>query len=107
MSTGGFELAEWSPFMKLMKRILIFTSCLTIRNNLTSAVIISVSFEPVVAEALVRPRTVGDARGVGVAQRLVVALHCADVDGKANLATAAKVQLIANNILSESLFTFT
>ena len=74
---------------------------------LTSAVVVPVSFEPIVAEALVRPRTVGDAGGVGVAQRLVGALFCADVDWNANLATDAKVDLIDDNILSESIFAFT
>ena len=74
--------------------------------QLTSAVIVAVSFEPIVAEAVVRPRTVGDAGGVGVAQ-LYIVLLCADVDGNADLAAAAKVDLVADDITSESVLAFT
>ena len=76
-------------------------------TNLTSAVVISVSLEPVVAEALVRPRTVRDARGIGVAQRFDGTPLSADVDGNADIPTETKVLLIADNILSVSFFTFT
>ena len=64
----------------------------------------SVPFEALVAEAVVRARAGGRASGVGVAQ---LPLLRADVDGDADLATGAKVDLVADDIFLEPVFALT
>ena len=73
---------------------------------LLTRAIMSVPFEALVAETVVRARAGGYASGVGVAERLL-ALLCADVDWDADLATGAKVDLVGDDIFPEPVFALT
>ena len=78
----------------------------THKYMLLTRAIMSVPFEALVAEAVVRARAGGYASGVGVTELLVLVLR-ADVDGDADLATSAKVHLVGDDILAEPVFAFT
>ena len=70
--------------------------------------IMPVSFEAIVAEAVVRARAGGYASGVGMAELLVaVPLLRADVDGDTDLAAGAEVHLFGDDILAEPVLTLT
>ena len=64
----------------------------------------AVPLEALVAEAVVRARAVVCARGVGVAQLLLLR---ADVDWDADIATGAKVHLVGDDIFPEPVFALT
>ena len=69
--------------------------------------IMSVPFEALVAEAVVRARAGGYASGVGMAELLVDFLLRTDVDGDADLAAGAEVHLVGDDIFPEPVFALT
>ena len=73
---------------------------------LLTRAIMSVPFEALVAEAVVRARAAGYASGVGMAELFVAVLR-ADVDGDADLAIGAELHHVGDNIFPEPIFALT